>query len=60
VITSRPTLLLASNFELDHKDIGDKVVDCIHVAQDRDQCWDHVNMVMNLRVPYEAGCFLGG
>jgi len=30
-------------------------VDWIHLAQDRDQWWTVVNMVMNHRVPQKAG-----
>jgi hypothetical protein len=30
----------------------------IHLAQDRDQWWTLVNMVMNLLVPQNAGKFL--
>jgi hypothetical protein len=29
----------------------------IHLAQDRDQCWAFVNIVMNLLVPLEVGNF---
>jgi hypothetical protein len=32
-------------------------VDSIHLAEDKEQWWALVNMVMNLQVPYEAGNF---
>jgi hypothetical protein len=35
-----------------------KVVDWIHMDQDRDQWWVLVNSVMNLRVPLKGGEFL--
>ena len=28
------------------------------MAQDRDRCWAFVNVVMNLRFPYNVGYFL--
>jgi hypothetical protein len=36
---------------MDLREIGWEVVDWMHLAQDRDQWWAHVNMVMNLQVP---------
>jgi hypothetical protein len=33
-------------------------VDCVHLAEDRDQWQAHVSTVMNLQVPYKAGNFL--
>jgi hypothetical protein len=33
-------------------------VDLMHLVQDRDQWWDLLNMVMNLRVPKKTGNFL--
>jgi hypothetical protein len=33
------------------KETGWQVVECIHLAQDRDQRQAHGNMVMNLGVP---------
>jgi hypothetical protein len=38
------------NFRMDLKEIGWKGVDWMCVAQDRDQWWSLVNMVMNLQV----------
>jgi hypothetical protein len=35
---------------MDLREIGWGSVDWIHLAQDRDQCWALVNMVMNLQV----------
>jgi len=39
----------------DLKGIGLEVVDCIHLAQGRDQWWAHMNTVMNFQVPYKVG-----
>jgi hypothetical protein len=36
---------------MDLREIGQEGVDWIYLAQDRDQWWDLVNIVMNLRVP---------
>jgi hypothetical protein len=36
---------------MDHREIGWEGMDWIHLAQDRDQWWVVVNMVMNLQVP---------
>jgi len=46
------------NFRMDLKEIGWKGVDWMCVAQDRDQWWSLVNMVMNLCIPLKAGSFL--
>jgi hypothetical protein len=40
-----------SNIRMDLTEIGWEVVDWIRLAQDRDQWWAVVNMLMNLRVP---------
>jgi hypothetical protein len=42
---------------MDLREIGWEGVDCIHLAQDRDQ-WRDVNTVMKLRIPGKAGSFL--
>jgi hypothetical protein len=39
------------------REIGWEGVDCIHLAQDRDQWRALVNMIVNFRVPYKAGNF---
>jgi hypothetical protein len=36
---------------MDTREIGSEGVDWIHVAEDRDQWWDLVKTIMNLRVP---------
>jgi len=36
---------------MDLKEIGGEVVDWIHLNQDRDHLWAHVNTVMYLQVP---------
>jgi hypothetical protein len=46
------------NIKIDFKEIGYEGVDWIHLAQDRDQWWSLVNMVMNLWIPLKAGSFL--
>jgi hypothetical protein len=43
---------------MDVREIGWQGVDWMHLAQDRDQWWDFVNTLMNLRVPHKAGNFL--
>jgi hypothetical protein len=40
------------------REIGWDIVDCIHLAEGRNQWQPLVNMVMNLRVPYKARSFL--
>jgi hypothetical protein len=39
------------NIKLDLREIGWGGMDWIDLTQDRDQCRDPVNMVMNLQVP---------
>jgi hypothetical protein len=43
---------------MDLREIGFGGVDWIHVAQDKNQWWALVNMVMNLQVPLKVGNFL--
>jgi hypothetical protein len=33
------------------REIGWESVDWMHLAQDKDQWWAHINMAMNLQVP---------
>jgi hypothetical protein len=47
----RPRRRREDNIKLDIREIGRKGVDWMHLVQDRDQCWDLVNTVMNCRVP---------
>jgi hypothetical protein len=39
------------NIRIDVKEIGREGVQWMHLAQDRDQWWALVKMVMNLQVP---------
>jgi hypothetical protein len=43
---------------MDFKEKGWENVDWIHLAQDRNQWWALVNMVMSLQVIYRVGNFL--
>jgi hypothetical protein len=45
----RPRLMWEDNIRMDLRDIGWGCMDCIDLAQDRDQWRAHVNTVMNLR-----------
>jgi len=47
----RPRHRWEDNIRMDLREIGWEVVDWMHLAQDRDQWWALVNMVMNLQVP---------
>jgi hypothetical protein len=40
-----------NNIKMDLTEIVCEDVDWIHLAQDRDQWWTHLNMVMNPQVP---------
>jgi hypothetical protein len=42
------------NISMDIREIGRGVVDWMHLAQHRNQCWALVNTVVNLRVPSKA------
>jgi hypothetical protein len=39
------------SIRMDLREMGWEGVDCVHLAQDRDQWWDLVDTVMNLWVP---------
>jgi hypothetical protein len=47
----RPRHRWEGNTGRDLSEIGWEGVDCMHLAQDRNQWWALVNMVMNLQVP---------
>jgi hypothetical protein len=47
----RPRHMWENNIRIDLRQIGLGGMDWIHLAQDRDQWSDLVNMEMNLRVP---------
>jgi hypothetical protein len=47
----RPRQRWEHNIKMDLREIGCDGVDCIHLAQDRDQWWALMNMLMNLWVP---------
>jgi hypothetical protein len=47
----KPRYRLEDNIKMDFREIVWDGVDWIHMAQDRNQWWDLVNRVMNLRVP---------
>jgi hypothetical protein len=54
----RPRLTSVDNVKMALREIGWGGMDWIDLAQDRDQMRALVNMVMNLRVPQNAGKFL--
>jgi hypothetical protein len=54
----RPRHRSEDNIRMDLREIGSEGVDWMHLAQDRDQWWALVNMVMNLWVPQKAENFL--
>jgi ribosome biogenesis protein Nip4 len=47
----RPRRRWEDNIRMALRETGWKVVDWMHLVQDRDQWWALVKMVMNLRVP---------
>ena len=54
----RPKHRWKDNFKMDLQEVRWVGMDWTDLAQDRDRCWALVNVVMNLRVPYNAGNFL--
>ena len=54
----RPRHRWEDNNKMDLQELGCGCVDWIELAQDRDRCRAVVNVVMNLRVLYNAGNFL--
>jgi hypothetical protein len=54
----RPRRKRVDNIKIDLREIGWDGMGWIDLAQDRDQWRAHVNTVINLRVPYNAGKFL--
>jgi hypothetical protein len=47
----RPRRRWVDNIKMDLRELGWDCVDCIDLAQDRDQCRTLVNTVVNFRVP---------
>jgi hypothetical protein len=54
----RPTRRWVNNIKMDLREIGWGGIHWVDLAQDMDQMRALVNMVMNLRVPLNAGKFL--
>ena len=54
----RPRLRWVDNIRRDLQEVGCGYVDWIGLAQDRDRWRTLVSMVMNLRIPWNAGNFL--
>jgi hypothetical protein len=54
----RPRRRWVNNSKIDLREIGWNGTDWIGLAQDMHKWWALVNMVMNLRVPENAGKFL--
>ena len=53
----RHMLRLEKNIKIDLQKVGWKGIDWIYLTQDRNRCPALMNMVMNLRVLYNAGNF---
>jgi hypothetical protein len=56
----RPICRWVDNIRMDLRETGGDDMDCIDLAQDRDQWRALMNTVMNLRVPLNTGKFLSG
>ena len=54
----RPRSRWEDDIEMDLQEFGCETMHCIELAEDRDGRWALVNVVMNLRVPLNAGIFL--
>ena len=54
----RPWCRWEDNIKMDLQAVGCEGMDWIELAQDRDRWWALLNVVMNLRVPQNAGNFL--
>jgi len=54
----RPRHRWEDNIKMDLQEVGCRGMDWIELAQDRDRWRAYVNVVMNLRVPYNVGNFL--
>jgi hypothetical protein len=47
----RPRRRWENNIRMELQEVGCSCMDCIELAQDRDNWWALVNAIMNLRVP---------
>jgi hypothetical protein len=56
--STRPRCRWVDNIKIDLREIGCDVMNCIHLAQDRDQWRALVNTVIELRIPQNIGKFL--
>jgi len=54
----RPRHRWEDNIKMDLQEVGCRGMDWIELAEDRDRWRAYVNVVMNLRVPYNVGNFL--
>jgi hypothetical protein len=59
-LLGRPRLKWVDNIKMDVEEVGWGDVDWIGLAQNRDKWRALVNLVMNLRAPYNAGKLLSG